>query len=204
MHVITNGALNSEQVDFIPQLMPYIDYVHIREKNKKANELYNIYKALLEKNVPSHKIIINDRVDLAFLTQCAGVQLAYHSLPTQLVKEGYLNLAIGKSVHSLEEAMEAEKAGADYLLYGHIFESKSKPELLPKGLEQLSILTQSVDVPIIAIGGITVDNLPAIMDAGAKGVAVMSTVWEAANPVEIVRELHYSFTKWKEENIAIF
>src|SRR5699024_7828977 len=100
-------------------------------------------------------------------TQCAGVQLAYHSLPTPLVKEGYLNLAIGKSVHSLEEAMEAEKAGADYLLYGHIFESKSKPELLPKGLEQLSILTQSVDVPIIAIGGITVDNLPAIMDAGA-------------------------------------
>lgn len=202
IHVVTNGNLDTDQLALIPELMPYVDYLHLREKQKSANELHTMVKYLMEAGVSPNNMILNDRVDLARLMGCRGVQLAYHSLPAELVSKGFPDLLIGKSVHTGEEALKAEQDGADYLLYGHIFNSRSKPDLPPRGVEQLHSLCQSASIPVIAIGGITAANLSSVLKAGAKGVAIMSSVWNAGDPLEVLKEVRQSYNEWREANIA--
>ncbi|MEK1830709.1 thiamine phosphate synthase [Priestia megaterium] len=74
------------------------------------------------------KIIVNDRVDVAHALKAKGVQLAYHSLDVSVVIDAFPSLIVGKSVHSVEEALEAEKDGAHYILYGHIYSTHSKKD----------------------------------------------------------------------------
>lgn len=168
--------------EILIDIHPYVTSIHLREKQKTARELFQAVE-LLAKDIPLSKIIINDRVDVAVASRAAGVQLAYHSLDAALVKKAFPQMKIGTSIHSYEEA---KQAGADYLLYGHVFSSTSKPGLPPKGLEELTRLTQ-LDIPVIAIGGITVENTRHVLHAGAAGIAVMSGVLEAQDPITAVK-----------------
>ncbi len=97
----------------------------------------------------------------------------------QLVGPGLL---IGCSVHSVEGAKKAADAGADYLLAGTIFASQSHPEVVPRGWVLLAEIAAVVDLPLIAIGGITPQNLGLCLDAGASGVAVLSPIMQASDP----------------------
>ena len=85
---------------------------------------------------------------------------------------------LGVSVHSLEEAVRAQQMGADFLMAGHIFPTGCKPGLPPRGLEFLQQVCRGVTVPVYAIGGITPENAPLALDAGAEGVCVMSGAME--------------------------
>lgn len=195
LHVISTGKQPPEQLtDIAASIHPYIDFIHLREKNKTARELYNMVLMLTDKSVPLSKIIINDRIDVAFITRTAGVHLAYHSLPVDRVKQSYPILKVGCSVHSYEESVLAEKQGADYLFYGHIFPTDSKPDLHPRGLKALKNLTSSCALPVVAIGGIKPFHVKDIIDTGAKGIAVMSSIMEAKNPLETVKEYYDSLT----------
>ncbi|WP_342039379.1 thiazole tautomerase TenI [Gracilibacillus kekensis] len=193
IHLITNGKLTEKELQDLPFLQHDVDYIHIREKSKTAQEIQTIVSFLLEKGVPKQKLIINDRVDIAAINNCHGVQLAYHSLPVDVVKGTFPELSIGKSVHSLEEAVHAEKAGANFIIYGHIFHSLSKKGLSPQGISRLQEITQSVSIPVVAIGGITPENAQAVLKAGASGIAVMSGVWNAADPLEILKQYQSVF-----------
>ncbi|MUK87525.1 thiazole tautomerase TenI [Ornithinibacillus sp. L9] len=195
LHVISTGKQSPEKlVEIAAVIHPYIDALHIREKTKTAKEIYEIVKLLLKKQVPISKIIINDRLDVAYLMKAQGVHLAYHSLPVDLVKEAITDLRVGCSVHSLDEALQAQAQGADYITYGHVFSTQSKPGLTPRGLKQLRSISMSVTIPVIAIGGIKPCNVRSVVESGAKGVAVMSGILEANNPIEAAKEyaLHLS------------
>jgi thiazole tautomerase (transcriptional regulator TenI) len=173
--------------EILSDIHPYITAIHLREKQKTAQELYQAVNLLIEGNVPLSKIIINDRVDVASVTGVSGVQLAFHSLDACIVKKNFPQLMVGCSIHSYEEGQKAIENGADYVLYGHVFPTKSKPGLMPKGLVELIRITRLIDIPIIAIGGITAENTKQLIQAGARGIAVMSGVLAARDPLLAVQ-----------------
>lgn len=140
-------------------------------------------QSFVKNGIPKEKIIINDRVDIAHIKQTKGVQLAYHSLNVKDVRKYYPPLAIGKSIHSMKEAKQAEKDGADWVMYGHIFPTESKPNLEPKGLLALKQVVEATRLPVIAIGGIKANNIKDVGSTGAKGVAVLSGILLAKNPL---------------------
>ncbi|MFP7296964.1 thiamine phosphate synthase [Neobacillus niacini] len=173
-------------VEIVSDIHPYITAIHIREKQKRARELFQTVELLTKNNIPLSKIMINDRADVALVTGARGVQLAFHSLDAASVKEKFPKLRIGSSIHSYLEGRKAKEKGADYVLYGHVFHSQSKPGKSPNGLEELKKLS-NLDMDVIAIGGITPVNTEQVLKAGAKGIAVMSGVLEARDPLLAVK-----------------
>lgn len=181
------------------QVDSYIDYFHIREKQKSAQEIYDGVSEMLLAGINPSKILINDRVDVALALEVGGVQLAYHSLPTSIVKSQFTNLVVGRSIHSKEEALSAEEASADFAIYGHIFSTDSKPGLQPRGCKLLNEICKSTTLPIIGIGGITPLNTIEVLRNGAKGVAVISGILNQVDPIHAAFQYKQSILKWEEE-----
>ncbi|MDE6671789.1 MAG: thiamine phosphate synthase [Ruminococcus sp.] len=100
----------------------------------------------------------------------------------------FINLA-GASVHSVEEAIEAEKMCVDYVIAGHIFQTDCKKGLTPRGLEFLSRICNAVKIPVYAIGGINADNIHLIAESGASGACIMSGFMTCENPVGYIKQL---------------
>ncbi|CAM3833202.1 thiazole tautomerase TenI [Aeromicrobium ponti] len=187
LHVISDGKLSLEAfAEIAGELEPFTDRFHLREKHRTSRELYTGVKMLLKKGIPTHKIVINDRVDVAWAFK-TGVHLAFHSLPIHIVKMHFPDIRIGCSVHSLEAAEEATKQGADYILFGHIFETDSKKGVPPRGIGALEALKKRNDIPVLAIGGIKPENVPEVLGAGADGIAVMSGILQAKDPIETAK-----------------
>ncbi|WP_404452049.1 thiazole tautomerase TenI [Virgibacillus necropolis] len=168
------------------KIHPYIDAIHIREKTWTANEMVIAIEMLRSKGVPRKKIVVNDRVDVAHVMNIRGVQLAHHSIAVERVRNAYNHLEIGCSVHDSRGAIAAEKNGADRLIFGHVFDTHSKPGLPPKGMECMKEIVSNVSIPVIAIGGITPDNAADVIAAGASGIAVLSGVMLADDEVKAV------------------
>lgn len=196
LHIISTGRQKPKQLaDIIGVIHPDIDFIHLREKMKTAKEVYEMVELLTDKKVPLSKIMINDRVDVACASNVKGVHLAYHSLPVEIVKRKFTDLTVGCSVHSIQEAQIAEQQGADYVIFGHVYSTQSKPGIIPKGLEQLRSVSESVSIPVIAIGGITPANIRDVIEAGAQGIAVMSGIFEAEDPLEAVQQYRSYLSK---------
>ncbi|MRH41829.1 thiazole tautomerase TenI [Aquibacillus halophilus] len=188
LHVISTGNQTPENLaKIVGEIHPFIDAIHIREKHRSARDIFNIVTLLVNRSVPLAKIIVNDRIDVAHVKNVKGVQLGYNSLSPEIVKRNFPSLQVGCSVHTLEEASLAQKQGIDYLLFGHIFPTDSKLGLVPKGLEELKDITIDLEIPVIAIGGIKPHHVCEVIEAGAAGIAVMSGVLEAKDPLEQVK-----------------
>ncbi|SDP16793.1 thiamine phosphate synthase [Halobacillus aidingensis] len=112
------------------------------------------------------------------------MQLTHHSLPVSQVKQTFPELNVGKSVHSLKEAIDAKEEGADFLLYGNIYPTSSKPGKAGKGLDSLREIIEHVGCPVVAIGGITPERAGDVIRTGAQGIAVMSGILQAEDPVK--------------------
>ncbi len=188
IHVLSNGSLTKvELIRKASIISPHVDYIHLREKSWSAQELASAVMELCQLGVPLTKIVVNDRVDVAMVTGAAGVQLAWHSLPVKSVKQAFPTLRVGRSVHSVDEAVQASHEGADYVLYGHVFATASKPGLEPRGLEALESVVRSVSIPVIALGGITPGGIASIADTGAAGYAVMSAIMGVEDPYTAIQ-----------------
>ncbi|NPA75755.1 MAG: thiamine phosphate synthase [Euryarchaeota archaeon] len=124
--------------------------------------------------------IVDDRVDVALLSDADGVHLGAEDLPVKDVRELAPNLIIGATVRSVESAKSAEKEGADYLGVGSIYPSPSKDAPVI-GVQTLKELASSVNIPVVAIGGITEKNVAEVIAAGAAGVAVLSAIFSSEN-----------------------
>ncbi|MBY7143184.1 thiazole tautomerase TenI [Virgibacillus sp. NKC19-3] len=196
LHVISTGRQSMKTfVTIAGQIHKYVDVIHVREKTWSASKLVAVVQALAEEGIPVKKIMINDRIDIAYMMKTNGVQLTHQSADLSLVKESFPTLQIGCSVHSIEEAMEAETKGANFLLYGHIFATSSKPGIPPRGLDHLQRITETVHLPVIAIGGIMPENTKQVLAAGVEGIAVLSGVLLANDPVEAVKEYRINMEK---------
>ena len=164
--------------------------VQVREKNMPSGELYELASKLRVVTREKALLIINDRVDLALAVGADGVHLPAHSLPIDIAKglfrEGML---LGRSVHSVEEAMAADEEGADYLILGTIYGTASHPDRPPSGPELIRSVKAQVSVPVYAIGGINASNAGEIMRAGADGIAVIRSILGAPDPRVAAREL---------------
>lgn len=183
LHAISTGAGSKHYiVQSVAAIAPFVHFVHLREKVRSPGELLSLVHSILAAGVPSEKIVINDRVDVALMVTSGAVQLPWTGLPVREVKRLSATLRCGVSVHSLEEALVAQEEGADYLMYGHVYETNSKPGLAPHGVEQLAILCETLTVPVIALGGIRCYHIPELVSAGASGIAVMSGIWNTAQP----------------------
>lgn len=163
--------------------------VHLREKDLSARELL-LLATELRAACPGACLLVNSRVDVALAANADGVQLPADGLPVgtarRMLGAGAL---IGCSVHSPPAARAAAAAGADFLLLGTIFATTSKPGAAPGGLELVATVTEACDVPVVAIGGITVENAGSVIRAGAYGVAVRGALLGASDPRAAAREL---------------
>ncbi|WP_235959859.1 thiamine phosphate synthase [Paenibacillus silvestris] len=189
LHVISSGKLAWKDMAAIAaQIHPYVTAIHIREKTKPMDEVFMGVQYLLEKGVPAQTLCINGYSWMAEAAGLGGLHLPESSLELPTIRESYQSVhRTGVSVHSVEEAVKREREGADYVLYGHIFATNSKFGVQPRGLEQLRKVAEQVTIPVIAIGGITPARVRSVLAAGASGIAVMSGIWEAADPLETVK-----------------
>ncbi|MDD5559941.1 thiamine phosphate synthase [Candidatus Methylomirabilis sp.] len=166
--------------------------IQLREKDLSTRDLY----ALAERLLPlvhgrGACLLINDRVDLTLALPIDGVHLSRTSLPPAETRAllGPARL-IGVSCHSLEEAIEAEREGVDFIVFGPLFPTPSKAAYGPPvGLAQLRKARPQVRLPILGIGGITASNMASVMAAGADGAAVISAVMTADDPADAVSAL---------------
>lgn len=167
-----------------------VNMVQLREKGLPGGELLKLALRLREVTQDRALLFINERVDVALVCEANGVQLGERALPVMVTKrlaEG--RLLIGRSVHSLEGAIEAAEAGADVLTVGTIFATASHPGNEPAGVGLIRQIASQVSLPLIGIGGIKAANAAQVMEAGATGVAVIRAVLAAPDPEEAARAL---------------
>jgi thiazole tautomerase (transcriptional regulator TenI) len=203
LHVITSGRHSLQEVLRMAQeaFAGGMNYLHIREKQRTARECMDWVMALAD-IIPKECLIVNDRVDVAAASDCRGSHLAYHSLAPgearRVLREGQW---IGRSIHSMAEAEEACAQGVDYLLYGHIFPSGSKPGIAPRGTTELARLTKTFTTPVIGIGGITPENAGEVLMAGCSGVAVLSGITDSVEVRRATKAYRQALDSWEEKRI---
>jgi thiamine-phosphate pyrophosphorylase len=178
-----------------------VDAVQLRRKEASARELFPLAKIIREiADRVGAALFVNDRADVALAAGAAGVHLAGHSLPVAAARAVLPPpLKVGVSCHGVAEAIQAQTEGADYVFLGTIFPSPSKADAKPVGLEELSRARREVTIPIIAIGGITLENVGAVLSAGADGVAVISAIAAQRSPREAAETLVDAIESWKGE-----
>lgn len=160
-----------------------IKAVQLRQKKSTSGEVLELAKKL--KRIVDGKvtkIIINDRFDIALLAGIGGVHSVTNGIPAGFIKKFCKGMISGKSVHSLAEALQAEKDGFDYILFGPVFRTPSKVKFgKPQGLEKLRIVCSKVSIPVIAVGGINPMRAEKCLKAGAYGVAAISDIFKSRN-----------------------
>ncbi len=176
-----------------------IDLVQIREKNLTASVLYQLASCAAGITLGSAtKLLINDRSDIAAAAGADGVHLTTSSLPTAVVRQTFGDdFLIGVSTHSLEEAKLARRGGADFAVFGPVFETASKKEFgEPPGLTALSRVCSGLSpFPILALGGVMMGNVAECIRAGAQGVAAIRMLQLPARLADVVEEIRRGFAR---------
>ena len=174
--------------------------VQLREKDCSTREF--IEQALAIKDLLKRQgvpLIINDRVDVAQAVSADGVHLGQTDMPLEIAK-GILgdSMIIGISAESMQDAIEAEKGGADYLGVSPIYDTPTKTDTAPPlGLDGLRAIHKAVRIPLVGIGGLNNDNSADVIRNGAEGVAVVSAIVAADDPEAAAAELKHRIEKAK-------
>jgi thiamine-phosphate diphosphorylase len=156
--------------------------IHVRSQLLDSPTIYSITLALLELHAQTQCwCIVNDRVDIALACGANGVQLTHKSIPVPDVHTIAPALRVGASVHSPQEAIDAEKSGADWCVAGHVFETPSHPDVPRRESSFIPEVVAAVSFPVIAIGGIRPEHVRSLVHRGAHGVAAIRGIWDDEN-----------------------
>ncbi len=193
LHVLTDEALQSRLTHL--QLAELAiaggaDTIQLRQKIGSTRELIETARQIQSVCTKAGvTFIVNDRVDVAIAAGADGVHLGQDDFPIPLARKLLgEQVIIGGSAGSLEEARKCLAEGADYIGFGPVYETTSKDDAGPAaGLELLSLIAKNIPLPIVAIGGITVDNMKEVMKAGSHGIAVISAVCCQDDPEDATR-----------------
>lgn len=168
-----------------------VDMVQLRDKELPGGILFEQAMALREVVRDRALLLVNERADVAAAIGAGGVQLGEAAMATEPVRTIVgADAVIGRSVHSVDGAQAAAASGADFLLVGAMFATRSHPGEEPSGPGLLErIRAAGVAVPLLAIGGITADNIAGVMAAGASGAAVITSVLASDDPETAARRL---------------
>ena len=195
LHVITDTTIQSRFTHTQLAKMAIeggADTIQFRQKDGSARELVESAQAV-QAVCAEHgvSLIVNDRADIALAVGAAGAHFGQDDLP---ITVGRLilppEMIIGASARTDEKILEAISAGADYIGFGPIYQTSSKPDAeLPKGLKALRWMCEIAQCPVIAIGGITAETAYEVIRAGAHGIAVISAVCAQADPAAATHHL---------------
>jgi thiamine-phosphate pyrophosphorylase len=180
-----------------------IDWIQIREKDLSGKDCAALIREALrraakasENNDVPIRILVNDRLDVALAENAGGVHLGEKSLPVQEAKRlvsvsrGEKDFLLGVSCHSLEAAKSAAKNGADYLFFGPVFATPSKSTFgAPQGIGRLAEVCGAVSIPVLAVGGVTLENASSCFAAGASGIAAIRLFQDAEDIATLVQAL---------------
>ncbi len=174
-----------------------IDLFQIREKHLSASVLYALTSRIADITRGSDtKLLVNDRADIAAAAGADGVHLATDSLPARVVRRAFgENFLIGVSTHSLTEAVAARTAGADFAVFGPVFNTPAKQIYgEPQGLEQLEAVAAAMgEFPVLALGGISAEKVSDCIRAGAQGVAAIRMLNDPLRLARVAGEIRKSF-----------
>lgn len=198
LHVLTDTVLQSRfsHVELTQlAISGGADTIQFRQKTGATREMIKIARQL--KQICSDAgvtFIVNDRVDVAIASGADGVHLGQDDFPIPLAREllGQSRI-IGGSATTLEEAQKCLAEGADYIGFGPVYPTTSKADAGPvTGISLLKKVIKTIPLPIIVIGGVTAENTPEVMQAGAHGIAVISAVCCQENPEQATLALNQS------------
>jgi thiamine-phosphate pyrophosphorylase len=166
-----------------------VDLIQLRGKQCSLDELADLAAQLHELTTRfATPLIVNDHAEIAAKVPVEGVHVGQDDDPIDVArKKTGRNLFIGKSTHNFEQALAAQQEGADYIGFGPIFATPTKPDYQPIGLKQIESVHRNVALPIFCIGGIKIDNLEQVIAAGARRVAIASGLLKALNIAEYAR-----------------
>jgi thiamine-phosphate pyrophosphorylase len=166
-----------------------VDMIQLRGKSKSLSELTDLAAELHEVTAKSSTpLIVNDHAEIGRRVPVEGVHVGQDDDSIQIARQKAARaILVGKSTHSLEQARAAEREGADYIGFGPIFATPTKPDYAPIGLEDIGRVHAEVNLPIFCIGGINIDNLQSVIDAGAKRVVMVSALLKAHSIVDYAR-----------------
>ena len=166
-----------------------VDLIQLRGKDKSLDVLAGYAARLHEITARSSTpLIVNDHAEIAREIPVEGVHVGQDDDSTEVARrKAGRAVFIGKSTHSVEQALAAQREGADYIGFGPIFATPTKPDYAPIGLADIKRVHAEVSLPIFCIGGINIDNLQGVIDAGAKRVVMVSALLKAQRIVDYAR-----------------
>ncbi len=186
LYLITDRKIFSNTQSFFTgieyALMGGVNAVQLREKDLGIRELLDFAYKLRELTARyGAKLFINDRVDIALAVNADGVHLRASSMPAYAARKvAGENFLIGVSTHSLEDAIEAEQDGADFVVLGPIYETPSKLKYgKPLGIKVLREVKDRISIPVYAIGGIKANRVTEVLREGAYGIACISAILDS-------------------------
>lgn len=164
--------------------------IQLRQKNQNKKELYNlalkVRKITADHNV---KLIINDHIDIALGVNADGVHLGQDDMPCDAAKKIAPNLIIGVSTHNFAEIKKAQADGATYINIGPIFATYTKTlSMKPLGLDYLKKAIKITKIPFTVMGGINKDNIKLVLECGARNIAMVTAITQAANVKKTTNE----------------
>lgn len=193
LYLVTDNSDNEEK--FLKTIEEAIQggttVVQIREKTADTLDFYNL--ALKVKEITTKygvALIINDRVDVALAIDADGVHVGQSDMPCdvtrRLIGEDKI---LGVSAHTIEEAQKAERDGADYIGSGAVFPTSTKADANRVTKEELKEIVKSINIPVVAIGGISEENAHELADTGIAGLSVVSAIMSSENPKKASQNL---------------
>lgn len=169
---VTNRKLcKNNFLDKILQLN--VDMIILREKDMSANDYENLANDVLKLSC-NKKIFLHSFIDVAIKLNCKNIHVTMPILLKEHEKLKQNFTVFGVSIHSEQELRQAEKLGANYVIYGHIFNTDCKKNSTPRGVESLAKICKNAQIPVYAIGGINDKNKQSVLDCGALGICKMS------------------------------
>ncbi|HTN49702.1 MAG TPA: thiamine phosphate synthase, partial [Burkholderiaceae bacterium] len=162
-----------------------VDAIQLREKDLSGAALLELAGRLREvTHRYGARLLINDRIDIALACEADGVHLPADSFASTDARRLLgNNRLLGVSTHSVQQARAAAAGGADFIVFGPVFETPSKRAFgTPVGLDALAQAAQAVTLPVLAIGGLSVERVASVLQRGARGVAVVAALLEADDP----------------------
>jgi len=166
-----------------------VDLIQLRGKGSSIEKLVDLAAELHELTARSSTpLVVNDHAEIASRVLVEGVHVGQDDDSIEVARrKAGRQIVVGKSTHSFEQALAAQREGADYIGFGPIFATPTKPDYPPIGLADISRVHAEVSLPIFCIGGINIDNLQSVIDAGAKRVVMVSALLKAHSIVDYAR-----------------
>jgi len=204
LYLVTDRMLAKDRtIEFIVEqaVKGGVTMVQLREKDCSTLDFVNLAIMLKKLLVSCHvPLIINDRLDVAMACGADGLHIGQHDMPYPVARKILGNdKIIGLSVENIDQAREANKLDVDYIGISPVFVTGTKPELInPLGLEGIRQITAFSKHPMVAIGGINAQNAADILKAGATGVAVVSAIVSADDPMKAAHEIRQEIDKFRK------